>query len=167
MPDVSPLTPDPSRPVVPARLAARLARAPHLWSGLVVHRPGARLYAAVPGVEGAEAWVISWAPGTRLDLHDHGGVRGAMALVEGTLVERHGTRPLPAPLRTRVIGAGAVVAFGADHVHSIENLGVIPATSLHVYAPALEQMTFYGPDPRDDRLVDDQPRRRQRVGSEP
>ena len=31
----------------------------------------------------------------------------------------------------------------------------MPAISLHVYAPALEPMTFFDDDPRDDRPVDD------------
>jgi Cysteine dioxygenase type I len=134
-------------------LALHLARRPELWRPLVRHVPGERAFAAVPDLVDAEAWVITWAPGSGLDLHDHGGARGGMALVAGTLSERHGRRSVPGALRTRVLDAGAAVAFEADHVHEVRNLGVVPAISIHVYAPALRQMRFYGDDPRDDWMA--------------
>jgi Cysteine dioxygenase type I len=159
MSDISTLHPAQSRRTF-AGLAQGLARSPEVWSHLVDHVPGERRYVALPGIEGAEAWLITWAPGTGLDLHDHGGAEGAMALVEGALVEQYGRTARPTDLRTRVLDAGAVVTFAADHVHAVRNQGVVAATSIHVYAPALEQMMFFGDDPRDDRLVNyrDQPR---------
>jgi hypothetical protein len=86
-------------------------------------------------------------------LHDHGGAAGALALVDGQLVERHGDRRVPGRLGTRVLDAVTVVGFGADHVHEVRNAGVVPAVSLHVYSPSLETMTFLAPDPRDDEVV--------------
>ena len=70
----------------------------------------------------------------------------------GSLTERYGRRPAPGVLRTRVLDDGALVAFGADHLHELRNLGVTPAVSIHVYAPGLELMHFYD-DPGDSGSV--------------
>jgi Cysteine dioxygenase type I len=137
-----------------ASLAARLAGTPRRWRGLVRHEPGGRCYVPVPGLVDAEAWIITWAPGTGLDRHDHGGAAGAMAVVEGSLLEHHGRTWAPGTFRRRVLDVGSVVAFGPDHIHEVRNLGVVPAISLHVYAPSLATMRFYGDDPRDDHTVD-------------
>jgi len=45
------------------------------------------------------------------------------------------------------------VAFDADHVHEVTNRDTRPAVSIHVYAPSLDRMTFFGAEPRDDREV--------------
>ena len=133
-----------------ASLATRLALSPSRWRPLVRHEPGVRRYVPVPDL-GCDAWVITWAPGTGLARHDHGGASGAMAVVEGTLVERHGRTWAPTTFRRRVLDTGAVVGFGPDHVHEVDNEGVAPAISIHVYAPSLESMHFYGDDPEDRR----------------
>ncbi|HVN51805.1 MAG TPA: cysteine dioxygenase family protein [Acidimicrobiales bacterium] len=136
-----------------ASLATRLALAPSRWRPLVRHERAARVYVPIPDLE-CDAWVITWAPGTGLARHDHGGAEGAMAVLEGTLVERHGRTWAPATFRRRVLDTGSVVAFGADHIHDVRNEGVAPAISLHVYAPSLDSMHFYADDPRDDLTVD-------------
>ena len=132
-----------------ASLATRLGLAPSRWRPLVRHEPGVRRYVPLPDL-GCDAWVITWPPGTGLPRHDHGGAAGAMAVVEGTLVERHARRWAPATIRRRVLDTGSVVAFGPDHIHEVRNDGVVPAVSIHVYAPSLETMHFYADDPRDD-----------------
>jgi hypothetical protein len=129
-----------------ASLATRLALSPSRWRPLVRYEPGARLYVPILDL-GCDAWVICWAPGTGLARHDHGGAAGAMAVVEGTLVERHGRTWAPTTFLRRVLDTGAVVAFGPDHIHEVRNEGVAPAISIHVYAPSLETMHFYGEDP--------------------
>lgn len=37
-------------------------------------------------------------------------------------------------------------AFGTKHIHRVTNNGVEPAVSVHVYAPALVEMTTYAED---------------------
>jgi hypothetical protein len=147
-----PSSPSPLHPAcgpdAPAAVALRLAHQPARWAHLVEHVAGERRFSRIAHGR-LEAWVISWAPGTELPLHDHGGSAGALALVEGQLVERHGDRRLPGRLRTRILDAASVVGFGEDHVHEVANRGVVPAVSIHVYSPALETMTFFG----DDRVV--------------
>src|SRR4051812_811134 len=104
MPAASPLHPA-HRTARLASVAPRLANTPELWCDLVEHEPGVRRYARLP-VGVAEAWVISWAPGTGLALHDHGDAAGAVTVVSGALRERYGIRQVPGRLRTRVLEPG-------------------------------------------------------------
>lgn len=53
---------------------------------------------------------------------------------------RPGSARAPAEL-----GPSALRSFGRHHVHRVANIGVDPAISLHVYAPALTEMTHYAP----------------------
>jgi len=150
MPTSSPLHPA-FGPSSPAVLASRLAREGD-WCAMVEHVPGERRFSRID-VDGAEAWVISWAPGTGLGLHDHGGAAGALVVVQGSLVEQWRTRRAPENLRTNWLTTGSVVAFDGDHVHEVTNRDTQPAVSIHVYAPSLERMTFFADDPRDDHEV--------------
>ena len=135
-------------PELTADLAAMWAGSPERWRPLVCHQPGARWYRPLVELSGLSAWLISWAPGTGLDLHDHGGAGGSVAVVDGELDERWTTVPEltaagPGILRRRALGTGSVTTFGPDHVHEVRNHGRGPAVSIHVYAPGLEEMTFY------------------------
>ena len=135
-----------------ASIVDGLARSPECWRALVEHEAGARRYAPIP-LDGVDAWVISWAPGTGLALHDHGGADGALTVVEGSLLERHGSRQVPSVLQARALDLGTTVVFDADHVHEVTNVGEVAAVSIQVYAPALDRMTFFADDPRDDVVV--------------
>src|SRR5262249_22813398 len=88
------------------------------------------------------AWSIAWAPGAGLSLHDHGDAAAAITVVRGELREGY-TDAATVGFRTRVLRAGSTVELGADHVHEIANVGRRAAVSIHVYAPALDDMTFY------------------------
>ncbi|MBQ1022749.1 cysteine dioxygenase family protein [Micromonospora sp. C95] len=116
----------------------------------------------------AEVWLLSWLPGQGTDLHDHGGAAGAFLVVAGTLTEHTptgGNRDgdvfgSAGPrrrddggwrLRQSRWGEGQGRVFGARHIHRIRNAGGEPAVSVHVYRPALQEMTRY--EITDDRLV--------------
>ena len=103
-------------------IAAELARSPERWARRVHHVRGSRCYETID-VGGAEAWVITWAPGTGLALHDHGGAAGALTVVGGRLHERFGRREWPGVLEHRNLEVGQVLSFDADHVHQITNPG--------------------------------------------
>jgi hypothetical protein len=145
-----------------AELAAAWAGAPDRWRPLVRHVPAARWFEPLPiDRDGPDvtAWLITWAPGTGLDLHDHGGSAGTLAVVGGELFERHTTTAhvgalgdglARARLRPRHLRTGSVVSFGDDHVHEVRNDGLQPAVSIHVYVPGLSEMAFYGA-PAGDR----------------
>jgi hypothetical protein len=123
-----------------------------------------RWYARLGGDPTHEAWLLTWLPGQSTDLHDHGGSAGAFLVVGGVLTEqvvRAGAAGVPreagpvvpreagpvvpreASLGEAILGEGTVRAFGPRHVHRIVNAGAVPAVSLHVYAPALREMTRY------------------------
>jgi hypothetical protein len=90
-----------------------------------------------------DAWLIAWPVGSGLPLHDHGGSSAAVHIVVGELEERHRTR-FERTLRTRSLGVGDSITFGAEHVHALENMGAVEALSVHVYSPPLGVMAFYG-----------------------
>jgi predicted metal-dependent enzyme (double-stranded beta helix superfamily) len=90
-----------------------------------------------------EAWLIHWAPGGDIALHDHGGSSGAMWVLTGELEESYTDAVVRRPLRRRFLGAGAGLTFGPGHVHDIVNPTSSLATTIHVYSPHLASMTFY------------------------
>ncbi len=91
-----------------------------------------------------EAWLLTWLPGQGTDLHDHGGAAGAFVVIQGELTEATVTgRPGRARLVEHSLPEGRTRPFGARHVHRVRNAGRVPAISLHVYSPALEQMRRY------------------------
>jgi len=100
-----------------------------------------------------DAWLIAWPKGGKVELHDHGVSTGAVIVISGALVEavprRDDTGRLT--LVRRELQAGAMLGFGAGHVHDVTNESDEHALSLHVYSPALTSMTFY--ELTEDRLV--------------
>jgi mannose-6-phosphate isomerase-like protein (cupin superfamily) len=132
-----------------AALARRYAEDPESWPFAPRFSAASRWYGRIGGDDHHEAWLLTWLSGQATDLHDHGGSAGAFVVVGGTLTEqvvdtdhllgnRHPVVPREVTLPT-----GAARAFGPRHVHRITNAGTVPAVSLHVYAPALREMTRY------------------------
>ena len=91
-----------------------------------------------------EVWVIHWPVGGLLQLHDHGGSAGALYVVSGVLEE--GSLSEGTETRRR-IASGDGVSFGPEHVHDVINPGAVVATSVHVYSPPMERMTFFDVEP--------------------
>jgi len=100
-----------------------------------------RSYTRLLDLPDADAWLILWSPGSGLELHDHGGSSATIAVVQGLLTEHHRPR-VGGPLRQRLLATGDTVSFGPDHLHAVENTGLITAASIHVYSPPLERMDF-------------------------
>jgi hypothetical protein len=93
-----------------------------------------------------EVWILTWLPGQGTELHDHGGSVGAFLVVSGALTERTlvADPPNRSPRATdHLYDAGHGRSFGRYHIHQITNIGHEPAVSLHVYSPALREMTRY------------------------
>ena len=138
------------RHVDPAAVARRL--------GAVVHWPGAanvrdRSWRLIAQARDFDAWLIAWPCGSTAELHDHGGSRGALHVLSGSLVE---TVPWPddggrVTLERREVHSGATLAFGAGHVHDVQNEAAVPALSVHVYSPPLASMIYY--ERSGDRLI--------------
>jgi predicted metal-dependent enzyme (double-stranded beta helix superfamily) len=96
-----------------------------------------------------EVWLLSWLPGQRTALHDHGGATGAFTVVLGALTERvvgtaEGGRTVEV---LHPLAAGQSRAFGPHYVHQVSNEGADPAVSIHVYRPSRAAMTSYRLDP--------------------
>ena len=57
-----------------------------------------RWFARLHGDDEVDVWLISWVPGHRTELHDHGGSLGALTLLTGSLDEfRWGRREIALP----------------------------------------------------------------------
>lgn len=138
----------PSRPA-PAQIARRLAATPALWRPLVRFDARERFATRLPATgDDHEIWLLTWLPGQGTAWHDHGGSAGAFTTVQGVLTEQHatpGTHGQPAVVApgVRRLATGAVRPFGAQHIHQVTNPDPSPAVSIHVYAPALTEMTDY------------------------
>jgi predicted metal-dependent enzyme (double-stranded beta helix superfamily) len=104
-----------------------------------------RRYTRLLHTDTYEAWLIAWAPGGSLDLHDHGGSAGAVVVVEGELLERYTDRRRPHHLRTHHLRPHRPLAIEPTRVHGVWNPGPTNALSVHVYSPPLSTMTFYDP----------------------
>jgi mannose-6-phosphate isomerase-like protein (cupin superfamily) len=108
-----------------------------------------RWWAQLALTSGIELWLLSWLPGQRTELHDHGGAAGALTVVSGTLTERV-ARVEPDGRAVEVVHevhVGQSRVFGPHHVHQVSNEGADPAVSVHVYRPARHTMTPYRFDP--------------------
>ncbi|MDQ1647793.1 MAG: hypothetical protein QOJ50_3977 [Cryptosporangiaceae bacterium] len=96
------------------------------------------------GADGHQAWLLSWLPGQRTGLHDHGGAAGGFTVVTGSLREYtvvSGRGPARLLGMTRTPGRHRL--FGEHHIHEVVNDSPEPAVSLHVYTPSLSTMTRY------------------------
>jgi quercetin dioxygenase-like cupin family protein len=91
-----------------------------------------------------QIWLLTWPAGTNNGWHDHGESAGAFQVVSGTLLEQtsNGHRR---EFRTLVAGEGR--SFGQNHVHSLGNVRMGTALSVHVYAPRLTATTRYAITP--------------------
>ncbi|HEX4175672.1 MAG TPA: cysteine dioxygenase family protein [Acidimicrobiales bacterium] len=139
-----------ARRVDPSTVARRL--------GAVVHWPGAagvrdRSWRLIAQTRDFDAWLIAWPCGSAAELHDHGGSRGALHVIGGSLVETIPWRgdEGEVALARREVRAGVTLPFGAGHVHDVRNEAADHALSIHVYSPPLQSMTYY--DRFGDRLV--------------
>jgi predicted metal-dependent enzyme (double-stranded beta helix superfamily) len=110
--------------------------------------PGlSRRYTRLLATEQYEVWLIAWGATGAVDLHDHGGSRGVIRVVRGTLVESSTDLVARHPLRSSIIGTGQTVHLPASCVHEVWNPGPAPALSIHGYSPPLAAMTFFDPRP--------------------
>lgn len=122
-----------------AALAEAWAGDPERWQDQVRHVPGTRWYTRLFESAEANAWLITWAPGSAIDLHDHGRSAATVVVVEGELTEHFRTLDDPTT-ETRHLPPGSSVSFEPDHVHALVNDTDAVAASIHVYSPPLVAM---------------------------
>jgi hypothetical protein len=112
-----------------------------------------RWFVRLHGDDEVDVWLISWVPGHRTELHDHGGSLGAATLLSGSLDEFRwdGER-----MRCRRLKAGDQAGFPLGWVHdvvwappgprtSVTSLAgpQAPSLSVHAYSPPLTVMSYY------------------------
>jgi hypothetical protein len=122
-------------------LVAGIAADPGRWQPLVSRDGGDRHFEQLWRDEHVDVWVISWANGNDTGFHDHDVSRGAVAVVEGELIEERLVLG-GAPRRIRHC-AGDTFDFDAAHVHRMLQDSDTPAVSIHAYSPPLWRMGSY------------------------
>jgi predicted metal-dependent enzyme (double-stranded beta helix superfamily) len=122
-------------------LARALAESPERWADLVRHRPEQRCYERLWRDDRVDVWLICWMDDHDTGFHDHDVSAGAVAVVQGALLEER--IALGGPPRARMIRGGETIAFDAAHVHRMRHAGGEPAVSIHVYSPPLARMGVY------------------------
>ena len=128
------------------RLVSQIAADPGQWRSLVRHGTGDRHFEQLWRDDYVDVWVISWANGNDTGFHDHDVSRGAVAVVEGEVIEER--LVLGGPPREFRHLAGEAFHFDASHVHRMRQDSDTPAVSIHAYSPPLWRMGAYvvGPD---------------------
>jgi hypothetical protein len=128
-------------------LALALSREPELWSHRVRHDPQTRYFDHLYRDTNLDVWLICWLDAQDTGYHDHDLSSGAVCVVEGTLCEDYFYRDDEGwiSVRTRERTAGTAFDFDNASIHGLRHAGGPPATSLHVYSPALWRMGYYEP----------------------
>jgi predicted metal-dependent enzyme (double-stranded beta helix superfamily) len=126
-------------------LVAGIAADPEQWRPLVRRDTPDRHFEELHSDDHVGIWVISWASGNDTGFHDHDVSCGAVAVVEGEVVEeRLVVGGAPREIHHR---AGEAFAFEAWHVHRMRHDAAQSAVSIHAYSPPLSRMGAYAVEP--------------------
>src|SRR3954447_11745505 len=117
-----------------ADIVAGLARAESLWRTHVAHDPHERVRRRLLATPIYEVWLLGWAPGQSVGLHDHGDANGAFVVVDGQLVE---TTLAAEAVVSETRAAGDLGRVPCGSVHDVANHSPRNATSIHVYSQPL------------------------------
>jgi predicted metal-dependent enzyme (double-stranded beta helix superfamily) len=129
-------------------LVRELAGRPELWRPHVRHERDRRHYVQLHRDPQVDIWLICWDAEQETGLHDHDRSSGAVHVLEGTLLEDHFVATDGSiSLATRRHATGATFSFDATYIHDVRHDGGAPATSIHVYSPALWRMGHYALGP--------------------
>lgn len=132
-----------------AELAAAIGRERRLWAEHVCHKEDERFFQQLYRDPNVDVWLICWLNAQDTGYHDHDVSSGAVYVVEGLLVEDYFYRDQNGWIseRTRERPAGTGWHFDAASIHGLRHPGGPPATSIHVYSPALWRMGHYEAGP--------------------
>ena len=129
-------------------LAHEIAAEEDLWREHVLHDATERQYQQLYRDPNIDVWLICWMHRQDTGYHDHDRSSGAVFVCEGILCEDHFHRDDDGWIRerTRRHSAGGSFDFDAAYIHGVRNETDAPATSIHVYSPALWRMGHYEAD---------------------
>lgn len=137
------LTSLPARDLTQAELeelVAGIAQRREDWQSLVAYDDEDRVYVSLHRDEHVDVWLLCWTPQNDTGWHDHDISCGAVAVVDGELVENNLT--LSEGSRETRVPAGKVYSFGGDHIHRLNGLAE-RSVSVHAYSPPLWRMGQY------------------------
>ena len=127
-------------------LVARIAADPAQWRPLVRHGTRAIATSSSSGATThVDVWVISWANGNDTGFHDHDVSRGAVAVVEGEVIEERLVLGGP-PRRLRHRAGRGVRLRRRRTSTACTRTSDAPAVSIHAYSPPLWRMGSYAVD---------------------
>lgn len=121
-------------------LVASIAADPESWAHHVAFDSEERVYVSLHRDSHVDVWLLCWTPENDTGWHDHDVSSGAVAVVEGELVESNLT--LMHGAREQRFAAGEVFSFDADHIHRLSD-AVAGSVSVHAYSPPLWRMGQY------------------------
>jgi predicted metal-dependent enzyme (double-stranded beta helix superfamily) len=125
-------------------LVTRLAADPRCWQSLVRAGTSERHFEQFWLDDHLDVWVITWARGNDTGFHDHDVSCGAVAVVQGEIVEER--LVVGGPPRRLPHSAGEAFGFDASHVHRMRKDDAALAVSIHAYSPPLSRMGAYEVD---------------------
>ena len=140
VPTIHPLTPPDPTLTKLVTLVRALARNTRLWQPRVKFTE-TRYWTRLPAPDGVDVWLLTWLPEQGTELHDHGDSAAAFTVVGGTLTELRVDDD--GELTAAELSSSAVRTVAPGVVHDVQNHHVVPAISIHAYAPTLRRMTYY------------------------
>jgi hypothetical protein len=111
------------------------------WRALVHEDLEQRRFEQLLRDDDVDVWVLSWMQFHDTGYHDHDISRGAVAVVEGELVEERLT--IGGTPRRATYRAGDRFTFDPSHVHRMHNETEQLAVSIHAYSPPLRALGAY------------------------
>ncbi len=138
---------DLSRPEL-NELACTIGKNESLWKEYERHDPDERQYQQLYRDPNVDVWLICWMLRQDTGYHDHDRSSGGVYVCRGMLCEDHFHRDEDGWIRERTKHheAGGSFDFDSAYIHGVRNETDRPATSIHVYSPALWRMGHYEAD---------------------
>jgi predicted metal-dependent enzyme (double-stranded beta helix superfamily) len=125
-------------------LVKGIAARPELWRQHVAFDDAERHYVCLHRDAHLDVWVLCWTPANDTGWHDHDTSSGAVAVVDGSLLEQR--LAVGSPDLHRQVDAGGTFDFGPDHIHRLSGLAA-GSVSIHAYSPPLWRLGQYSVDP--------------------
>ena len=121
-------------------LVRSIASGPSSWRVQVSFSDEQRHYVQLHRDPHLDVWLLCWTPRNDTGWHDHDISSGAIAVVEGCLVEQ--VLAVGAPSMRTEVPAGQSYSFGPDHIHRLTGRDA-GSVSVHAYSPPLWRMGQY------------------------
>lgn len=123
------------------RVARDIAARARLWQPLVHTDYAQRRYELAYEDERMDAWVLSWMPGQATGFHDHYVSGVGLCVAAGSVVEDQ--MVVGGDHVVRRLDPGATRKGGPGYIHRVRHEAGVPAVTIHVYSPRLDEVGQY------------------------